>query len=195
MNLRTAIKKTAATAIITSLVASSLVGCSESTKNADLDRVLDITSDTLYSFETSHLNTQDDAAIVAFASELETNLNLASPAVHPGPIGINLKEEGSFQGYHDKDGNQVQDSGEPEIFIVEIDGEGERLLASDSTATRDHGFSGTSLLAGFLIGSMLSRQSKAGVSKSSLSSKTSTPKSSYQSSRSKSGSGSHATGK
>lgn len=195
MNLHTAIKKTAATAAITTFFAASLVGCSENVQRADLDRVLDVTSDTLYSFENSPSNTQDDAAIAAFATELQTNLNLASPAVHPGPIGVNLNEDGSFLGYHDKDGNQALDSGEPEIFKVEIDGEGERLLASDSQATRDHGFSGTALLAGFLIGSMLGRQSKAGVNKSALSSKTSTPKSSYQSSRSKSGSGSHTSGK
>lgn len=174
-----------------------LTGCSQSVPSADLDRVLDITSDTLYKFENSgSYDAQDDTALDQFAQELEANFNLANPPVHQGPVGVNLREDGSMLGYHDENSNSEQDSGEADLFTVEIDGEKQRLLATDTNNTvRDHSFSGTSLLAGFLLGSLLNRQRSAGVDSKSLSNKSATSKSSYQSARSRSGSGSHSSGK
>jgi len=173
-----------------------LNGCSQSVASVDLDRVLDISQDTLYRFENSPNNTQDEAALAGFANELEQNFNSAQPPAHSGPIGINLQNDGSMEGYLDGNGNHQKDDNEPKLFLVEIDGESERLIATDANETvRESHFSGSGLLAGYLIGSMLGRQRAAGISPSSLSSKKAISKSAYSSARSRTGSGSHSTGK
>ena len=191
--------KTFNTLVVTASLASALLltaGCSKSVEQADLDRVLDISYDSLYRFESSSENTKDDAAMDAFASELRYNFASANPPAHSGPIGITLKEDGSFDGYQDSNRNEIKDEGEADLFKVEIDGESSRLIATDTSGNvRDHHFSGSGMLAGYLIGSMLGRQRGAGISPSSLSGKTATPKSAYQSARSRSGSGSHSSGK
>ncbi len=173
-----------------------LNGCAQSVASVDLDRVLDITQDSLYSFENSPNNTRDELALGNFVTELEQNFNTAQPAAHAGPIGIALQDDGSMEGYLDQNSNHAKDSDEPKLFLVEIDGENERLIATDANETvRDSHFSGSGLLAGYLIGSMLGRQRTAGVSSKSLSSKKAMTKSSYSSARSRSGSGSHSSGK
>ncbi|WP_444996070.1 hypothetical protein [Aliikangiella sp. IMCC44359] len=172
-----------------------LAACSESVPNADLDRVLDVTADTLYQFEQKGV-TKDDKAVGEFATELQTNMRAANPKVHTGPVGVVANSDGSFSGYYDKNDNQQKDSGEKDLFKVEIDSEKQRLIASDTNGyVRDHSFSGTGLMAGLLIGHLLSRQRAAGVNPKSLSNKTAMSKSQYSSARSKSSSGSHTRGK
>jgi len=191
-------KKTGAF-VLGAFLASSLFllnGCSESVPSADLDRVLDITQDTLYRFENSPNNTQDERALAGFATELEQNFNTATPPAHPSPIGINLLDDGSLEGYMDKSGNRQKEGEEPRLFLVEIDAEQERLIATDANETiRESHFSGTGLLAGYLIGSMLGRQRSAGVNSKSLSGKKAVSKAAYSSARSRAGSGSHSSGK
>lgn len=191
-------KKTGAF-VLGALLTSSLFllnGCSQSVPSADLDRVLDIAQDTLYRFENSPSNTRDENALAGFASELEQNFNSAQPPAHPAPIGINLLDDGSMEGYMDSSGNRQKESDEPRLFLVEIDSEQERLVATDANETvRESHFSGTGLLAGYLIGSMLGRQRSAGVSSKSISGKKAVSKSAYSSARSRAGSGSHSSGK
>ncbi|MCO7224605.1 hypothetical protein [Pleionea sp. CnH1-48] len=190
-------KKFNTLAIASSIAATLfLVGCTQSVERPDLDRVLDVTSDTLYSFENSAANTKDDKAVDAFVKELASNMNKANPKVYADPVGIMTKEDGAFVGFQDPNQNMVKDSGEEDLFTVEIDSEKNRLMATDATgAMRDHSFSGAGLLAGFILGSMLSRQRAAGVNPKSLSSRQATSRSAYQSARSRSGSGSHSSGK
>lgn len=172
-----------------------IAACSESVAHADLDRVLDVTADTLYNFEQSGM-ARDGSSVDEFANVLQKNMRAANPQVHPGPIGLAANADGSFTGYYDKNDNQQRDSGEKDLFKVEIDSEKERLIASDTNGyVRDHSFSGSGLIAGMLIGSLLSRQRAAGVSPSSLSNKSAMSKSSYSSARTKSSSGSHTRGK
>ncbi len=172
-----------------------ITACSEKVESANLDRVLDVTSDTLYQFEKEETK-QQETAVQDFAAALQTNMRAANPGVHPGPVGINANEDGSFSGYYDKNDNQQRDSGEKDLFKVEIDGEKQRLIASDTNGyVRDHSFSGTGLLAGLLIGSLLSRQRAAGVNPKSLSNKSAMSKSQYSSARTRSSSGSHTRGK
>ena len=192
---------THATKVKTLLASSVLMGtillsaCSESVANADLDRVLDVTADTLYQFEQNN-RAVDGTAVEEFASKLQSNLRRAQPPVHPGPVGLVANSDGSFSGYYDKNDNQQRDSGEKDLFKVEVDSEKQRLIASDANGyVRDHSFSGSGLLAGMLIGHLLSRQSAAGVNRSSLSNKQAMTKSQYSSARTRSSSGSHARGK
>ncbi|MGX5175388.1 hypothetical protein ACUR5C_15315 [Aliikangiella sp. IMCC44653] len=172
-----------------------LSACSERVANADLDRVLDITADTLYEFE-QRGSQQSETAVDDFTTELRNNMRNANPKVHQGPVGIESKQDGSLVGFYDKNNNQVRDSGEKDLFKVEIDGEKQRLIASDANGyVRDHSFSGTGFLAGMLIGNLLSRQRAAGVNPKSLSNKSAMSKSQYSSARSRSSSGSHTRGK
>ena len=206
------IKLASLSALLTTTVLLS--ACSSRTASVDLDRVLDVTSQTLTSFEqeqaynnyteNSELNadgtpvvktTMNEESIKEFGKQLERNLNRAAPQIHPETIGVNMSEDGSIQGYNDKNNNGMKDSGEKELFKIEVDGEKQRLLASSGEYVRDHGFSGSGLLTGLLIGNMLSRQRGAGIRPSSLSSKRAVSKSAYKSARTRSGSGSHSRGK
>ena len=186
-----------------------LSACSPRTASVDLDRVLDVTSQTLTTFEqeqaynnydenselAANESSMNPEAMQEFGKQLERNLNRAAPQIHPEAIGVNMSEDGSVQGYNDKNNNGMKDSGEKELFKIEVDGEKQRLLASSGEHVRDHGFSGSGLLTGLLIGNLLSRQRGAGISPSSLSSKRTVSKSAYKSARTRSGSGSHSRGK
>ncbi len=181
-----------------------ITACSSRTPNVDLDRVLEVTAATLDRFQlelgkTSELSDGSDSntaeSMSRFAQQLQTDLNTINPQLHPKPIGINLKEDGSIQGYSDVNNNSMRDSGEKELFLVEVDAEKNRLIASHGEYVRDHSFSGSGLLTGLLIGHLLSRQRSAGVNPRTLSSKQAMSKTSYRSARSRSGSGSHSRGK
>lgn len=189
----TKLKAIFAGAILSTTVLIS--ACSESVASADLDRVLDITADTLYQFE-QNSPAADDSAVAEFTKQLQTNMRTASPEVHPGPLGLEAKEDGSFVGFYDKNDNMQRDSGEKDLFTVEIDSEKQRLIATDTNGyVRDHRFSGTGFLAGMLIGHLLSRQRAAGVNPKNLSNKKAMSSSQYKSARSRSKSGSHTRGK
>jgi len=193
----------ALSAIMTTAVL--ITACSSKPASVDLDRVLDVTASTLetfetraqsdYGFETDADYTKTDVAMQDFVKQLQTNLNRANPQIHADPIGVNLADDGSIHGYNDANNNGSKDSDEVELFKVEIDSEKNRLIASSENYVRDHRFSGTGLLAGFLLGNLLGRQRNAGINPKSLSSKTAMSRSSYKSAKSRSGSGSHSRGK
>jgi len=197
------IKVVALSALMTTVVLIS--ACSSKPASVDLDRVLDVTANTLetfesraksdYGFDSETNDSNTDIAMQDFVKELQTNLNQANPKIHADTIGVNLADDGSIHGYNDMNNNGTKDSGEIELFKVEIDSEKNRLIASSENYVRDHRFSGTGLLAGFLLGNMLGRQRSAGINPKSLSSKTAMSSSAYKSARSRSGSGSHSRGK
>lgn len=165
----------------------------------DLNAVLDVTIDTIYAFDekTQGLATDPDnpdAAFLAFTDELQVNLNNAEPKVYDGIIALSPQTDASIYAFEDKNANGEKEEEELGLFLVEIDGENSRVIASSrSGAVKDHRFSGTGLLAGYLIGSMLSRQKASGVNTKSLANKkTQTAK---QAARARAGSGSHSRGK
>lgn len=165
----------------------------------DLNAVLDVTVDTLYAYQ-ENLDDQDqdslnaDAAFVGFSQALQTSYNNASPALHTAPIGVTPRADASLLAYEDSNSNSEMDNEEPALFMIEIDGERARIIASSrSGAVNEHHFSGTGLLTGYLLGSMLNRQRAAGVTSSSLAKKQ--PISATQAARARAGSGSHSYGK
>jgi len=160
-------------------------------QRADLDQVLNVASNTLDTFESS-TDVNKDNAMDKFAGSYAQNLNTSQPAISSSAVGIVSNTDGSFDAFADANNNSIKDSGEQDLFNLEIDSENNRLIASDETAVRDSHFSGTGLLAGMLIGSMLSRQRAAGKNPAS---KKATSKSAYKSARSRAGSGSHSSGK
>jgi len=166
----------------------------------DLNQVLDITVETIYAFEESHpelVGTEEsnaDGAFFQFSEDLAANYNAAVPALHEGKqIGVVPQEDASLIAFEDNNANNNFDEGEDALYLIEVDGENSRVIAtSRSGAVNDSRISGTGLLTGMLIGSMLSRQRASGANPSAK--KTQTAKQA-QSARSRSGSGSHSRGK
>lgn len=165
----------------------------------DLNAVLDVTVDTIYSYE-DKISSQDgssvdtDTAFLGFTEELGVNLNYAQPVIYAGQIGVSPQNDGSVYAFDDKNGNKIADEGELGLFVIEIDGENSRVIASSSSgAVNEHHFSGTGILTGLLIGSMLNRQRGAGVNTKSLASKK--PVTAKTAARARAGSGSHSRGK
>jgi len=152
-----------------------------STDDIDLNLVLDSTVETF----------------LGFAQELAVGYNNSTTPIYKNPISVQANQNASLVAYDDANNNQVLDQNEDALFLIEIDGEKNRVIASSrSGAVNEHGFTGTSLLTGYLIGSMLSRQRSAGVNPSSLANKkTVTAKQARQSAKSRAGSGSHSRGK
>lgn len=170
-----------------------LAACApNSVPTVDLDAVLGVTSKTMESYGGAM---EDAKAMDGFTDELQSNLNATNPKIYPEMISVTLKDDGSIEGYHDANKNTIQDTSESVLFKLEVDSEKNRLLASASDQVREHGFSGTGLLTGLLIGNLLSRQRSAGIDPKSLSSKQAMSNSAYKSAKSRSGSGSHSKGK
>jgi hypothetical protein len=163
----------------------------------DLNLVLDITVDAIYKFEDDiegQENLDADNTFINFASALQSDYNSVTPALYKTSLGVAAQQDASLLAFEDPNKNGTIDSGENALFLIEIDGENSRIIASSRDgAVNDHHFSGTSLLAGYLIGSMLSRQRGAGVNSKSLASKQ--PVTAKAAARSRAGSGSHSKGK
>lgn len=189
-----------ATAVAGTMLVST--GCSKQVESADLGKVLDVFVHSMDTFESSAAEgaqEASDAVMKEFTQFTAANLN--NPSFTTQPVGLELKDDGMFEGFEDKNSNSTRDSGEETSFTVEIDTENSRLIATDmsgeSTGAR---FSGASFLAGAIIGNLLARQRKAGgrsfknrnvKSRSAYASS----RSSGSSARSKSFSGSHSSGK
>ncbi len=85
----------------------------------------------------------------------------------PDPIGVAMQGDGSVLGFTDADNDNAQSGTETDLFKVEIDVENSRLIATDLQHGyhRDSGFRmGTGLLAGYMLGRMLTSQRAAGIS-------------------------------
>lgn len=161
----------------------------------DLNLVLDVTIDTLDKVsETVSEETNPDEAFIILAETLAVDYNQSQPSIYQGNIGVSPQTDSSLLAFDDANANKTFDEGESLLYLIEIDGEKSRIIASSrSGAVNDHHFSGTSLLAGYLIGSMLSRQRASGVSSKSLANKKTITSSAAAKSRA--GSGSHSKGK
>ena len=172
-------------------------GSSSVKDDIDLNQVLDVTVETIYAFEDANRGQapeSDDSAFIEFAQALEVNYNQAQPALYKEVIAVALQQDASLVAFIDKDADNNFSEGDQGLYMIEVDGENSRIIATSNTgAVGDHHISGSGLLTGFLIGSMLSRQRAAGVNPKSISNKkTQTAK---QAARSRSGSGSHSRGK
>jgi hypothetical protein len=195
------------TAMITSLILGIpllLGSCTQKAPGVDLDRVMKITTQSMQRYEQTNLNavkgTMDDLAMAQFSRDLADDLRMAQPPLYASPIGIVVAKDGSIQGYDDKNGNYVRETGEGDLFKIEIDSQNNRIIASNDGVVREQGMGmGTGLMMGMLMGSMLSRQSAAGIRPGAFSNKRATPKprarSSFGSARSRAGSGSFSSGK
>ena len=168
-----------------------------------MKRVLDITEDTIQSYQdkletTGETDQTDaDAAFAGLADELATNYNTAMPALYSSTLGVAPQQDASLLGFADSNSDGSYSSNEEGLFKIEVDAENGRLISSSRTGeVTEHGFSGTGLLAGFLLGSMMNRQRAAGVNTSQLANKKPVSAAAAQANaRSRAGSGSHSRGK
>jgi len=183
---------------------TAMMGCSDvdsasdnsySKDEIDLNLVLDITVETLHSVSERTIEGADtELAFMELADTLAIDYNKSDPAIHTSRIGVSPQADSSLLAFEDTNSNKALDEGEALLFKIEVDGEKARIIASSrSGAVNDHHFSGTSLIAGYLIGSMLTRQRGAGVSSKSLASKQ--PVTSRAAAKARAGSGSHSKGK
>jgi len=187
--------------------AFALVGCKAKVESPDLGQVLDRT---VYAMEYYHGQvTSNPDEVVEVSDEMlgeftgvMTQVMNASPSFYSKNLGMSLEEDASFKGFEDKNANNVRDSGEKDIFMVEIDAERSRLIATDlvSGEATTYRASGTGFLAGALVGRLLGRQSRAGVKPSSFANRKTTTRSAYNtkrrsSARSRTKTGSSRSGK
>lgn len=144
----------------------------------NLNKVLDISKNTLNEMDAKagdkKIDANDTAAKQKYMDEFNQTLakNLNAAKLMSTPIGTKVEREGSILGFTDTNKNMQLDDGrgEQRLFRVEIDKPKNRLIAADLqrgyNRDSDYQFSGTGLLAGMLLGHMLSRQSAAGLSSS-----------------------------
>ncbi len=195
------------TAMITPLVIGIpvlLASCTQKAPGVDLDRVMKITTQSMQQYEQTNLSgvegKMDDLAMAQFSRDLADDLRMAQPPLYTGPIGIAVANDGSIQGYNDRNGNYLRETGEEDLFKIEIDSQNNRIIASNDGVVREQGMGmGGGFMMGMLMGSLLSRQSAAGIRPGAFNNKRATPKprarSSFGSARSRAGSGSFSSGK
>lgn len=171
-------------------------------QSADLGQVLDRS---VFAIERYEAYLKENGVGQAGEKELEKLTSFmgdvmnAKPQFYAEPLGVTLQHDATFLAYADTNANGVQDEGEGKVFTVEVDEANRRLIATDATGNASHsGFSGTSLLAGVLIGSLISRQRAAGVTAASFNNRNSVSRTNYRapaSARTRSRSGGLAGGK
>jgi len=200
--------------MLTSALMALLIGCGgETVEVIDLSKVLDVMVKTFDDMDakmgSAFQGNKEDPKVrekymADFSAKYAENLNNAK--LMSKPLGTQVKPDGSIAGFTDPNKNRQYDSGEPQLFSVEIDMERNRLIATDTQNgyRRDHGFSmAGGLVAGMLIGHMLSRQRGAGITGSRFSNMKMNPANYHggavnrakASARARSGSGSFSRGK
>lgn len=190
------------------LIVGGITGCSDDgtpksnspvSSNVDLNRILDVTVNEIVSFESVFGDQlkqmgEPDLALITFSEALQVAYNEASPALHTSSVAVAPLVDATLLVVEDsnRDG-QVQEN-ENTVWQIEIDGQNSRVIASSwQGEVRDSNVGGMGgFFAGYLMGSMLNRQSVHG-SPSSIAQKRSAPP--QYSARSRAGSGSHFRGK
>ncbi|WP_425073011.1 hypothetical protein [Sagittula sp. S175] len=153
-------------------------------QTADLGEVLDRTEFALVNYDgyltENNVTEVTEENIAQFTGYL-TEIYNSEPRFYDQALGLEIQTDAKFLGYADANANGVRDTGEGDVFTVEIDEENRRLIATDmaghSSGLR---FSGTGFLAGAFIGSMLARQRNAGITAASFNNRNPTPRSSYK---------------
>ena len=167
--MKNIIKITAVIAVTTSLTAC---GGASSKKGTDLNEVLDRTVIALEFAEAKLEKPADEEAsnqqVEVFTSIMHQVMNRA-PKLQSQPVGVVLREDAAFIGFNDKNGDNVADAGEKELFSIELDGERNRIIATNlESGQGSYRVSGTGLFAGYMIGRLMGRQRRAGVKPSSF---------------------------
>ena len=150
-------------------------------QTADLGQVLDRTERGLIRFseklERKNIDTLTPKEVGELNYALKRELN-APQKFYGKPIGVAMTEAASFIGYSDLNANNVWEQGDEQLFLVEIDNENKRLIATDMSGNATH--SGSNGFGGFLFISLGDRQRAAGIAPGSFNDRKTTPRSSYR---------------
>lgn len=150
----------------------TLAGCGgASTGSApiNINEVLERAVKTLVNFD-AYLRRYDykevnSAMFAQFNKTIQHDLN-AAPVFHSTKIVTQLQKDASITGYGDINKNGEVDNGEPKLFKIELDTDNDRIIitsAANGSATGRTMGRGSGFFAGVMIGSLMNRQSNAGV--------------------------------
>ena len=154
-------------------------------------------------------NAEDTAPAQDFADDFAAKLN-EKPLMQDQKVAVFFQEDGSFLGFVDNNSDGALDMLDDKVFLVEVDAERDRLIATDLQHgyVRDGGLRGLGmgLMGGYLMSRMLSGQRSAGITPQRFANKNVSPRNYHQaasrnvasrvsSARSSSGSGSFRSGK
>lgn len=199
-------KKLHITLLSTTFCLALLTACSpQDSQNtssfANLNKALDVASNTMTSFEKKDQSTVNkDNAMDVFSKDYANNLNKTPELSQLGPMGVRPEADGSFVAFSDANKNNIKDANEKDLFKVEADAENQRLIASDGETVTEQSHSGmmNGFIMGMLLSNMMGRQRSAGINPARKKA-TPPPRKSKgfwsSNARSRSGSGSHASGK
>lgn len=132
----------------------------------DLNRILDVTVNEIVSFEQmfgDQLKKEGnpDLALFTFSESLQIAYNESTPALHTTQVAIAPLVDATLLVVEDTNmDGKVQDT-ENTVWTIEIDGQNSRVIASSwQGEVRDSNVGGMGgFFAGYLMGSMLNRQS------------------------------------
>ena len=116
------------------MLPSGLVGCSE--PSPELKPVLVRSIDALLLFDdhqaANGLDGGSDADLHELARTIAKEMN-KEPRIYRDRIGINILRDGRIEGYRDRNANARQEKDEGQIFLVEIDADNGRLVATGNS--------------------------------------------------------------
>ena len=142
-------------------------GCGQSKiELVNLDRVLSILEGLLDEPEYSNFKPDsseegkdaiESQATKDFLKEYASRLNKAKLVSFA--IGVEINSTGAIEGFKDSNKDLVKNAGESRLFVIEIDSERERLIATDMQGyRRDHRYTTHGgFFRGYLLGSMMNR--------------------------------------
>ena len=165
----------------------SLFGGGSSSSSIDLAKVLDRTQIALKGFQENLNDNQvaelNDETLGKLPGLLQHVMNM-EPHLHTAPIGVAVDKASTFQAFEDTNMDNVQDAGEGDLFKVEIDAEGKRLIASIPGGRSTASGMATGLLTGMLLGRLIGNQRSAGIKPGHFAGRSVQSKASYSRSRS-----------
>ncbi len=153
-------------------VGLAVAGCGASStpslvnRGPDLGAVLDRTAKVLVSYQDYMQKLQVEVATAAHIDEMKGLLRQVmnmDPQLYHNPIGITLRKDAAFTGFDDRNDNNVKDADEKQLFKVEIDHHGRRLIATGESRTAAVRPSGSRFFAGVLMNRFASKQRAAGI--------------------------------
>ena len=147
-----------------------LAGCGGSAgPQVDANAVIERTAKTLENFDgylrRYDYSDVDQAMFAQFNKTYQHDLN-AAPRFHPTAIATVLRDDASIMAYEDTNANGKADPEEPKLFRLELDADNNRIIITASNgASSGRSLTGSGFFTGVMIGSLLSRQNSAGITR------------------------------
>lgn len=154
--------------ILTSAALGGCGGPAADTAPINVNTVVERAAKTLVEFDAYlrryDYKNVDQAMYQQFNTTVQHDLNKA-PRFHPTRIVTQIRKDTSIMGYGDLNGNGKVDEKEPKLFKMEFDGDNSRIIVTSAAYSNavGHSMRGPGFFTGVMIGSMLNRQTTAGI--------------------------------